>query len=233
MSLRPPPPPTPVSVDYDERLDLVVGKCKPGSVEETECYDQFLSHVREHMLSILESNALLFLAAGNGVLELRAAKHLITEAEEYPYKTPIKTILLLDPYADLSEAIRVTGEFKSALPGVETIYFYGIRAYDTALQVVHDRKSMKVGVIAGINFGTLIGLTPDGRNMANTTSALAQLLMRRLGESGSRLYAVQSMRTQNGQFVHRVETASEFAAFYARMADAMAREAHAKFYENK
>ena len=114
-------------VEWTDRADLVVGGCKPGSAEETKCYDDWSKAFLERILENRMANAIVLLSVGAGVNELRTIKRV-----ERGKMRPIKYIWLIDPLLDRDTGDQVASMYAAHLEGADVTYFTGDGAYDDA-----------------------------------------------------------------------------------------------------
>lgn len=213
---------------YEEQVELVVGGCKPGTPEQTACYNNWIFTMMLRMLEHPTANTLVFLSVGKGVLELRAMLTLLPlRADED--MTAIQTIILVDPYVPEEMAAEVQTEFNERLLGVKTFYYTGDRAYDTALtQLLHERK-MVVGAVGALNFGYRMSPDRRDRNNINTMVAMLEVAKMRL-DPAAELYVVQAFHNAEGEYVNRDEPAANFIRRLANVVDEMTRWHIAEFF---
>ena len=213
---------------YEDQLELVVGGCKPGTPEQTLCYDTWISTMMSRMLEHPTANTLVFLSVGKGVLELRAMVRLL-EVRAEKDMTAIHNIILVDPYVSEERAAEVQIEFNERLLGVKTFYYTGDHAYDTALKQLLHERNMVVGAVGALNFGYMLSHYQRERNNLNTMVAMVEVAKMRL-DCAAKLYVVQAFHNTKDGYVHRDEPADDFIRRFADVVDEMTRQHIAEFF---
>jgi hypothetical protein len=195
-------------VPYEERLDEVVGGCKPTDAKGIACYDDWLMALSRRMLEHPEANTLVLLSVGKGVLELRAVKQLLAIRADNN-QSAIRHLILIDPGLSDAHVAKAVTVYKDALAEVDVRYFTGDRAYDNALTAFLVDPQMRVAAIGALNFGYIMSTHHIHRNSINTMIALVELIKRRNSDS-STVYVVQAFQNSQGEYVLRDDTAEAF-----------------------
>jgi hypothetical protein len=231
-----------VDVDYRDRSELVVGRCKPDSgqgeeaAKATKCYDDWLSAFTNRSLENGTANTVIMLASGKGVLELSAIKHML-EVRSENGKDAITHVLLVDPFISNDGKDEVEREFKELLLGMEIEYFNTISAYDDCFKYLKDRPDLIVAVVGGINFGYMISPHKRDRNLMNTMILLVEFSQKKLTEKtrpedgsyeGGMLYVVTAFHNMQGEYILQDEMSVEFISRFEVLLAAFTRE-----YENQ
>lgn len=202
-------PHSPISVDYEDDLDKVVGGCKPGSKDGTDCYDTWMNNLTMRVLENPRANTIILISVGHGVLELRALRTLLLLRNEED-GVFIGNIILIDPYTPEDVAEEAEREFSDKLPDVNVKYYTGPSSYDHALKQLLEDKNMLVAAIGALNFGTLASDNKRERNLINTLIAMVVVAAQRLSKvTDGSMHVVQAFQN-DGKYYQRDESAYAF-----------------------
>tara|TARA_B110000858_G_C17740149_1_gene444527 strand:- start:67 stop:801 length:735 start_codon:yes stop_codon:yes gene_type:complete len=147
---------------WEDRHDLVIGKCKtnPADENETECYKVWSDTLCDNALQNTRANTVVLLSVGAGVLELQTLMKLQKEKSHF-----ISQVWLIDPGLDKPTGDQVASHFKARLGEfVKVTYFSGPNAYTDAMETLeqtfekfHDFGIAAIGAL-NVSFGML---SPD------------------------------------------------------------------------
>ena len=194
-----------------------------GLAPETECYDKWLSSMMSRVAEHPTANTLCVPVGGQGYSSCApcSRSHRPRKADA----AAIQTIILVDPYVPDEMAAEVQKEFNEKLLGVNTFYYGGDRAYDTALTQILDTPKMVV--VVGPQRLPHVPRQRE-RNNLNTMVALVQVAKMRV--EPAELYVVQAFHNAQGEYVNRDEPAADFIVRFAEVVDRMTRWHMEEFY---